>query len=106
MFMRSGRPPTLWWLLMVTDGPPVKDTLSITSGIERALRQELGAADLLRLRLEHLDEEPADGLALHLRVRHALERADEEVLRLHVHERDVVVVPEQGHDLLGLVRRA
>ncbi len=29
---RSGRPPTLWWLLMVTDGPPVKETLSMTSG--------------------------------------------------------------------------
>jgi hypothetical protein len=32
MFMRSGRPPTLWCDLMVTDGPPVKETLSITSG--------------------------------------------------------------------------
>jgi len=32
MFMRAGRPPTLWWLLIVTDGPPVNDTDSITSG--------------------------------------------------------------------------
>ena len=32
MFMRSGRPPTLWCDLIVTDGPPVKETLSITSG--------------------------------------------------------------------------
>ena len=32
MFMRSGRPPTLWCDLMVTEGPPVNDTLSITSG--------------------------------------------------------------------------
>jgi hypothetical protein len=31
-FIRSGRPPTLWWLLIVTEGPPVKLTLSITSG--------------------------------------------------------------------------
>ena len=30
--IRSGRPPTLWWLLIVTEGPPVKLTLSITSG--------------------------------------------------------------------------
>ena len=30
--MRSGRPPTLWCDLIVTDGPPVNDTLSITSG--------------------------------------------------------------------------
>ena len=33
-------------------------------GIERALRQEIGAADLLGLRFEHVDEEAADGLAL------------------------------------------
>ena len=30
--MRSGSPPTLWCDLMVTEGPPVKETLSITSG--------------------------------------------------------------------------
>ena len=29
--MRSGRPPTLWWLLMVADGP-LNDTDSMTSG--------------------------------------------------------------------------
>ena len=32
MFMRAGRPPTLWCDLMVTEGPPVNETLSITSG--------------------------------------------------------------------------
>ena len=64
MFMRSGSPPTLWCDLMVTDGPPVKETDLDHVGIERALRQELGAADLLRLRLERLDEEPADRLPL------------------------------------------
>ena len=31
-FIRAGKPPTLWWLLIVTDGPPVKETLSMTSG--------------------------------------------------------------------------
>ena len=31
-FMRAGNPPTLWCDLIVTDGPPVKDTDSITSG--------------------------------------------------------------------------
>ena len=55
----------------------------------------------LRLLLEHVDEELADGLALDLRVGHALERADEQVLRLHVDERDVVVVAEERDDLLG-----
>jgi hypothetical protein len=46
-------------------------------GIERALREEIRAAELLRLLLEHLDEQPADGLALLLRVGLAFERADE-----------------------------
>ncbi len=27
-----GQATALWWLLIVTDGPPVNDTLSITSG--------------------------------------------------------------------------
>ena len=43
----------------------------------------------------------ADGLALDLGVGDAFERADEEVLRLHVDERDVVAVAEQRDDLLG-----
>jgi hypothetical protein len=43
--------------------------------IERALRQEFSAADLLRLRLEHIDEQPANGLALLFRVRDAGEFA-------------------------------
>ena len=38
-------------------------------GIERALREKLRAADLLRLRVEHVDEQTADGLALLLRGR-------------------------------------
>ena len=28
----SGKPPTLWCDFIVTEGPPLKDTLSITSG--------------------------------------------------------------------------
>ena len=30
-FIRSGSPPTLWWLLMTALGP-LNDTLSMTSG--------------------------------------------------------------------------
>ena len=29
---RSGSPPTLWWVLIVTDGPPCGESDSITSG--------------------------------------------------------------------------
>ena len=37
-------------------------------GIERALREEIGAAELLGFLLKDLDEQPADGLALVFRV--------------------------------------
>ena len=46
-------------------------------GVERALRQELGAAQLLGLRVEHVDEQRADGLALGLGVGHAGQRREE-----------------------------
>jgi hypothetical protein len=46
-------------------------------GIERALRKKLSAADLLGFRLEHVDEQPADGLALLFRIGDALEFAEE-----------------------------
>jgi hypothetical protein len=64
--------------------------------IERALGEEIGAADLLGLFLEHLDEEPADGLALLFRVGLAFERVDEGVGRVHMDERDVVMLAEHG----------
>ena len=70
--------------------------------IERALREEIRAADLLRLLLEHIDEQPADGLALDLRIGRAGERVEEQLLGLHMHQRDVVVVAEQRDDLLAL----
>ena len=46
-------------------------------GVERALGQELGAAELLGLLLEHVDEQRADGLALGLRVGLAGQRREE-----------------------------
>ena len=78
--MRSGRPPTLWCDLIVTDGPPVKLTALDHVGIKRPLRQELRRSltflcDFLRLGLEHVDEQAADGLALGLRVGDAGELA-------------------------------
>ena len=46
-------------------------------GIERALGEEIGAADLLRLRLEDVDEGLADQLALGLGLVEAGEAAEE-----------------------------
>src|SRR5262245_26712066 len=68
--------------------------------IERALRKKLGAADFLRLCLEHFDEQLPDGLALLLRVLDALERLEERLRGIHVHERNVVALAEHRHDFL------
>ena len=46
-------------------------------GIERALRQKIGAADFLGLGVEHIDEQPADGLALDFGIADAGELAEE-----------------------------
>ena len=72
-------------------------------GIERALRQEIGAADLFRFRIEHVDEQAADGLALRFGIGDACELAEELFRRINMHQRDVVVMPEQVDDGLGLV---
>ena len=99
MFMRSGRPPTLWWHLIVTDGPPVNDTLSITSGIERALREEAAGAAAPAIFLASASNTSmnrrADGLALGLRVGDARERLEEQRRGVDMDQRDVVAVAEQ-----------
>ena len=68
-------------------------------GIERALRQEIGAAELRRFLVEHVDEGGADDLALLLGIGDAGELAEEQSRRVAMHERDVVMVAEQRHDL-------
>jgi len=73
-------------------------------GIERALGEEVGAAELSRLGLEHVDEQPADRLALELGVGNAVERVKERVRRVGMDERDVVVLAEHLGDLGRLVQ--
>ncbi len=66
---------------MVTDGPAGERHAFDHVGIERALREELGrlcvACDLLGFRIEHVDEQAADGLALCFRIGDAGELAEE-----------------------------
>ena len=61
-------------------------------GIERALRQELGAADFFGFGLEHLDEIFADNLALSFRIGDAGQRGEELLGGIDVHKGDIVVV--------------
>src|SRR5262245_35078758 len=64
-------------------------------GIKRALRQEFSAANLLCFRLEYIDEQPADGLALLFRIGDARELTEKELFSFDMDERDVVAVAEQ-----------
>ena len=70
--------------------------------VQRALRQEIRAANLVRRLVEHLDEQPADGLALLLGIGHAGQLAEEARRGVHLDQRNVVRAAEQPLDLLGL----
>ena len=54
--------------------------------------------------LEHPDERLADRLALRSGIDHVVERVEEPVGRLHVHQVDVELAPEGVLDLVGLAQ--
>ena len=64
--------------------------------------RNLRAADFLRFGLEHVDEQFADGLALGFRIVDAFERLEEGIGGVDMDQRNVVVVPEQRHDVFRL----
>src|SRR5215208_3744900 len=70
--------------------------------VERALSQEGGTTRLARLLLEDLDEQPADGLALLLRVNDTGKLAQKHLAGIHMDEGDVVGFAEEPDDLLRL----
>ena len=74
--MSAGRPPTLWWLLITCALPVLLPADSITSGIDRALRQPFRIGQLARFLVEDLDEQVADDLALGFRVGDAFQRLE------------------------------
>ena len=65
-------------------------------GIERALRQELDVADLVRLLVEHVDKGGADRLALFLGVGDAGELVEEQPARIAMDQRNVVMAAEEA----------
>ena len=70
--------------------------------VERALGQEVRPTHLLRLVLEDVNKGGADDLALLFGVGHAFELVEEQLLRIHMHQLDVVVIAEQRHHFLRL----
>ena len=71
-------------------------------GIERSLREKLGAAEFLRLLVEHVDEGGADPLALFLGVGDAGQPGQKQLAGIAVDQRDVVVAAEQVDHLFSL----
>ena len=71
-------------------------------GVQRALREKVEVAQLLGLRLEHVNEHRADGLALFLGVALAREGGKELILGVGINEVDVEVVAEHSLHQFGL----
>ena len=72
-------------------------------GIKRPLRQEFRTAQLRRFLLEYRDKLAADELALGLGVSDARKPGHEAVFRIDHHQRDIVMVAEQGLHLFALI---
>ncbi len=105
--MRSGKPPTLWWLLIVDRRASGKGHAFDHVGIERALRQKFDRPfavfrDAARLGVENIDEQFSDRLPLGLGVLDPFERPQERVRRADMNERDVEMAAEQVHHLVRL----
>ena len=101
--MCSGRPPTLWCVLIVAEGPRAL-TDSITSGYKVPC-----VAELVGLFVEDLDEQVADDLALGFRIADAGERAEVAVARVdadHAHAQAMRAggIGEGRHDLVALAQ--
>ena len=97
--MSSGRPPTLWWDLILA-ASLVPD--SMMSGYRVPCDQEADLAEIGGRLLEHPDEGLPDDLALALRVDDVVEGGQKTVGRLDVHQVHVELLAKGGLDLLGL----
>ena len=97
--MSSGRPPTLWWLLI---SRRVRRARLDDVGVERALHEERGVGQAAGVLLEDPDEQLADRLALLLGVGDAGEPLEEAVAGLDVDQLDALVAAERLDDLLAL----
>ena len=60
--------------------------------------------ELFRLGLEHIDEQPADDLALLLRVAHARQFAQKQIARIHAHHLRMQLARKHVHHHVALVQ--
>ncbi len=97
--MSSGRPPTLWWLLMTA---ACAVPLSITSGYSVPWTRKRGVDQAAGVLLEDAHEQLADDLALLLGVGDPAEALEEALAGVDVDELDAQVAPERLDDLRRL----
>src|SRR5436305_5908418 len=69
--------------------------------INRTLRKEVDACQLMGLLIEHFDEGAANDLSLLLRVGHTGQSRQESLLRIYPDNVDAQVLGERGHDLIS-----
>ena len=72
--------------------------------IQRALRQKFRTPHGGCMFLEHVDEQPANDLALGFGVRNAAQFAQEQIRLVRVDQRHIVVVAKHGDDLFRLAQ--
>ena len=96
--MSSGRPPTLWWLLMTAAVPSVPPH-SMRSGYSVPCTRNSASIEPAGVLLEDADELVADRLALGLRIGDAGEPVEEAVAGVDVDQLDAHVPAERLDDL-------
>ena len=99
----AGSPPTLWWVLIFWAAFVSDVADSMTSGIERALGQEVDPAEVRRLLLEHPDELVADDLAFLLGVLDTGQPGEEPVSRVNHDEVHAEIALEGRPEQLRLL---
>ena len=100
-FIVSGSPPTLWWVLMVADGPFEGNAFD-DIGIEGSLSEIFDIGDAVGFLFEEFDEKVADDLALLLRIDDAPEALQEELGGVHIDEVQFEMVLKDPADALPL----
>ena len=100
--MRSGRPPTLWWLLISADCPTMA-TDSMTSGYRVPWARKSTVPELACFRFEDVDERRADDLALLLRIGDPVQPLQKQIRRVDEPEGQVQPL-EPFPDLRGFVQ--
>ena len=72
--------------------------------IQSTLRKEISPANTLSLIFKDIDEQTTNDLTLALWIGLTFQCGDKDLRRIHMHQRDIVMLAEQGDDLLTFIQ--